>query len=125
MASWAQLKEGLQNVGSQLTASKAVTAELMMNVITYLAVITHLGSRQEAELAKVGADQSKITSQIVIQLGEVKEKVTAQQGAIDVLSRGGGQRGPHPGSTRGILENKSVSNLAATRTRSGTGTTGL
>ena len=76
-----------------------VRAEVMGKVFTYLAVVTDLGSKMEA-------DQYKITSQIAIDFGEVKEKVSTQQGAIDVLASGGGQRGAHRGSMQGILENK-------------------
>ena len=104
MATWVQLKEGIQTVKNQVMSSKAITEEVIGNVLTYLAVMTDLGSKLEA-------DQYKITSQIAVEFGEVREKVSTQQGAIDVLARGDGQRGAHPGSTRGILENKSVGNL--------------
>ena len=104
MATWTQLKEGIQTVKNQLASSGTITAEVIGNVLTYLAVITDLGSKMEA-------DQYKITTQIAIDFGEVKEKVSTQQGAIDVLASGGGQRGAHRGSMQGILENKSVGNL--------------
>ena len=84
MATWAQLREGIQTVKNQVMSSKTVTAEVMGNVLTYLAVMTDLGSQLEV-------DQYKITSQIATDFGEVREKVVAQQGAIDVLTRGGGQ----------------------------------
>ena len=83
MATWAQLKEGIQTVKNQLASSGTITAEVIGNVLTYLAVMTDLGSKLEA-------DQFKITSQVAIDFGEVKEKVIARQGALEVLARGGG-----------------------------------
>ena len=104
MATWAQLKEGIQIVKNQVMSDGNVTAEVLGKVFTYLSVMTDLGSKLEV-------DQYQITSQIAVDFGEVREKVVAQQGAIDVLARGGVQRGAHPGGTQGILENKSVGNL--------------
>merc|ERR1711911_39541 len=90
MATWAQLKEGIQIVKNQVMSEGNVTAEVLGKVFTYLSVMTDLGSKLEV-------DQYQITSQIAVDFGEVREKVVAQQGAIDVLARGGVQRGAHPG----------------------------
>ena len=79
MASWAQIKEGLGQVSSQLTAGKAVTAEIMMNVIGYLAAIADMGNRMEG-------DHSKLNMQVMAEFGEVKQKILVHQGAIEVLS---------------------------------------
>ena len=65
MATWVQLKEGIQTVKNQVMSNKTITAEVIGNVLTYLAVMTDLESKLEA-------DQYKITSQIAIDFGEVR-----------------------------------------------------
>ena len=89
-------------MNSQLTAGTAVTAEILMSVIAYLAAITDMGNRMES-------DHSKLNMQVTAEFEEVKQKVLVHQGAIEVLTARP-ERG-HTGSARGILENKSVTSL--------------
>ena len=79
MTSWAQIKEGLGHVNSQLTAGTAVTAEVLTNVITHLAAITDLGNKMES-------DQSKMNMHVMAEFREVKQKALVHQGALDVLT---------------------------------------
>ena len=102
MTSWAQIKEGLGHVNSQLTAGTAVTAEVLMNLTNYLAAVTDIGNRTESEY-------SRLIRQLTADFGEVRQRVLMHQGAIDVLTTKP-EKG-HAGITRGILENKSVASL--------------
>ena len=89
-------------MNSQLTTGKAVTAEILMNMIGYLAAITDMGNKMES-------DYSKLNRQVNAEFGEVKQKVMMHQGAIEVLTTKP-ERG-QAGSARGILANKSVASL--------------
>ena len=90
MASWAQIKEGLGQVSSQLTAGKAVTAEIMMNVIGYLAAIADMGNRMEGDHSKLNmrvmTEFGEVKQKISTEFGEVKQKILVHQGAIEVLA---------------------------------------
>ena len=90
------------HVNSQLAAGTAVTADVLMNVITFLAAIADLGSSLEN-------DHSKLNMQVMGDFGEVKQKILMHQGAIEVLTTR--PEKSQSGGTRGILENKSVTNL--------------
>ena len=120
MASWTQIKEGLGQVNSQLTAGKAVTAEILMIVIGYLAAITDMGNRMESQ---VTTEFGEVGQTMSTEFGEVKQKILVHQGAIEVLAARPEKN--HTGGARGILENKSVTSLpmlGKTRIRSATGT---
>ena len=67
MASWTQIKEGLGQVNNKLTAGTAVTAEILMSVITYLAAITDMGN-------KIESDHTKLNMQVMAEFNDVKQK---------------------------------------------------
>ena len=102
MTSWTQIKEGLAQVNSQLTAGMTVKAEVIMNVITYLAAIIDVGS-------KIENDQSKMSMQAAVDIGEIRQKILMHNGAIEVLTKK--TEKDHTGAARGILENKSATSL--------------
>ena len=93
-----------------------MTAEILVNVIGYLAAIADMGNRIENDCSKMNkqmieefSDYSKMNKQMIAEVGEVKQKVMMHQGAIEVLTTKP-ERG-QAGSARGILENKSVTSL--------------
>ena len=102
MASWAQIKEGLGQANNQLTAETAMTAEIVRNVFTYLAAIADTGNKMES-------DHSKMNVQVTAEFVEVMQKILMHQGALEILAAK--PEKAHTGGARGVLENKSVTNL--------------
>ena len=102
MANWAQVKEGLSQVSTQLASGTVTTAEVLKNAMPYMAAMADLGIRMEN-------DYAKLNMQTAAEFGEVRQKVLVHQGAIEVLTAKPVKS--HTGGARGILENKSVSSL--------------
>merc|ERR1711873_342844 len=91
MASWTQVKEGINQISAQLAAGATSSADVLKNLMPYVTAIVDIGTRMENEQTNMGA------------------RVLLHQGALDVLTNKPTKS--HTGSMRGILENKSVSNL--------------
>ena len=83
MASWIQIKEGLGQINSQLTAGKSVTAEILPNVIGYLAAIADMGNRIENDCTKMNKQMieefSDYSKKMIAEVKEVKQKVMVHQ----------------------------------------------
>ena len=77
----------------------------MANVITYLSAIADMGNRMENDHMKLNMQNM----QVMAKFGEVEQKILVRQGAIEVLTTRPEKN--HTGSTRAILEHKSVTNL--------------
>ena len=102
MLNWAQVKEGISQVSTQLAAGTVTSADILKSVLPYILAVADIGIRMENDHANLGA-------QVVTEFGEVKQKVLIHQGAIEVRTNKPAKS--HTGGTRGILENKSVTNL--------------
>ena len=102
MVNWTQVKEGISQISTQLASGTVTTAEILKNVLPYIAAVADLGIRMENDHAKLGM-------QTATEFGEVKQKVLIHQGAIEVRTNKPAKS--HAGGARGILENKSVTNL--------------
>ena len=104
MATIAQVREGLSHVGQQLTAGATMTTEIMGSVLAQLVVFVGIVTRLES-------DQQMLTTQMTTEVGGIRDRITQQQGALDLMVRNGG--GPdRTHRPRGILESKAVSNLS-------------
>ena len=102
MINWTQVREGINQVSTQLASGTVSSADILKNVMPYILAVADLGIKMENDHANLGA-------QMVTEVGEVKQSVLLHQGAVDVLTNKPAKS--HTGSTRGILENKSVTNL--------------
>ena len=102
MLNWAQVKEGISQVSTQLASGTVTSADILKSVLPYILAMADIGIRMENDHANLGA-------QMVTEFGEVKQKVLIHQGAIEVRTNKPAKS--HAGGARGILENKSVTNL--------------
>ena len=102
MATIAQVKEGLTQVGQQLAAGTAMSAEIMGSVLAQLVLFMDI-------MTKLESGHQVLNTQVVAEFGEMKQQVLVHQGAIEVLTARP-EKG-HTGGARGILENKSVTSL--------------
>ena len=91
MASWAQIRDGINQISVQLAEGTTTSADILKNLMPYITAAADAGMRMEAEQMNMGA------------------RVLQHQGAIEVLTNKPSKG--HAGGMRGILENKSVSSL--------------
>ena len=91
MASWAQIRDGINQISIQLAEGTTTSADILKNLMPYITAVADAGMRMEAEQTNIGA------------------RVLLHQGAIDVLTNRPAKS--QAGGVRGILECKSVSNL--------------
>ena len=91
MINWTQVREGINQVSTQLATGTVTSADILKNVMPYILAVADLGIKMENEHANLGA------------------RVLLHQGAIDVRTNRPAKS--HTGSTRGILENLSVTDL--------------
>merc|ERR1711873_71436 len=83
MASWTQVKEGINQISAQLATGATTTADVLKNLMPYMIAVVDIGTRMENEQMNMGA------------------RVLQNQGAIEVLTNKPTKS--HAGSMRGIL----------------------
>ena len=105
MATLAQVRDGITHLGGQLASGTALSAELVGSILTQLVVIVDV-------LMQVEQSQSRLTNQVAVEVGSIRERATQQQGALELLADRHGGRGSGP-SARGILESRAVNGLSS------------
>ena len=79
MVNWAQVKEGISQVSTQLAAGTVTSADILKSVLPYISAVADLGIKMESNHANLGA---RVATEFV----EVEQKVLMHQGAIEVLT---------------------------------------
>ena len=72
MATTAQVKEGLMKIGQQLEAGKAMSAEIVKNVLAQLVPFMDI-------MARLESGHQVLNTQVLAEFGEVKQKVLVHQ----------------------------------------------
>ena len=91
-------------MGQQLAAGTTVSSEFIGQVLTQWVVFLDIASKSEG-------DQNKLSTQMALEVGGIKETITKQQGVLELLAKGQGS-GDRSHQPRGILESKAVGGLS-------------
>ena len=95
MATLAQVRDGITHLGGQLASGTALSAELVGSILAQLVIVVDV-------LLRVEQDQSRLTTQVAMEVGSIKDKATQQQGMLDLMYNNGGQKRDTSHQPRGI-----------------------